>query len=148
MAEHDHCQYERHVWQAGDQQRDNHRTQTVGMTLDNAKGPHKQIRIPFEPDETGDARESTRGATSEAEIRARTTQSPERAGDDETPSGDRTHLSMRLRRLRIMICPNRREHQEVPKCDCVQGAYDTCREYGAQTGCPELYQAIEQIENG
>lgn len=115
------------------------------METDEGHGSHEQMRLPFLPD--GESEKNTARDDSQADISARTTKSE---GGNETGGparGLRTDLSKRLRRLRALICPMHRTHEEVPECDCAKGAYDVCREDGAQKGCAEIYEAIEQIES-
>jgi hypothetical protein len=115
------------------------------METDAGHGPHEQIRLPFLPD--GESEKNTAEDDSQADISGRTTKSERDNETDRPARGLRTDLSKRLRRLRALICPMHRTHDEVPGCDCSKGAYDVCREDGAQNGCVELYEAIEQIES-
>jgi len=63
------------------------------------------------------------------------------------PDDSNEKLSLRLRRIRGLICPYRKYEDEVERCPCIRGGHDVNREQGSQTGCKDVQDAIHQIEN-
>jgi len=55
-------------------------------------------------------------------------------------------LIKRLRRIRTLICPNQKYEDEVNRCPCRRGGHDVNRGKGHETGCKDLMDAIDQIE--
>jgi len=51
-----------------------------------------------------------------------------------------------LRRVRSQLCRFYRKEHEVHKCPCVRGGHDAGHENGAETGCKEIMDAINIIQ--
>jgi len=62
------------------------------------------------------------------------------------PDESNQSLTLRLRRIRGLICPYRKYEDEVERCPCVRGGNDVNREQGPQTGCKDIQDAINRIE--
>jgi len=60
---------------------------------------------------------------------------------------DKRRILKGLRRVRALLCRFQRTEEEVPTCSCVLGGMDAGADHGAQTGCKEIYAAIQEIEN-
>lgn len=58
----------------------------------------------------------------------------------------REDLVKRLRRIRTVICPNKKYEDEVERCPCVRGGADAGG-MGGQTGCKDILDAIERLES-
>jgi len=62
-------------------------------------------------------------------------------------SNEKLDLLQRLARIRALICPYRKYEDEVERCPCVRGGHDVNKENGPQTGCKDIHDAIQRIEN-
>lgn len=51
--------------------------------------------------------------------------------------------------MRSLICPNHKYEDEVERCPCVRGGRDAANRYGegSETGCKDLQDAINEIED-